>query len=429
MAPYSERVSHFDPCGRNQDCDKAINSKFNATSAANARMSAANRGSAKVSFWNSIRQRLEKFSLEIPRIGAIPVRPFATDSRYYSQAEHGRAQEALFEAEAEAEIACLERQLLDRQISTVAADGKPQAKPAVKDREPHRGRKYFRKVKFESLLIRNHISDPSPRQKQSRQVISQSPIRKHKSDLGPRQKNYGQAIQQSLIRTHLSQSGPLGRYVKDELRLPFPVNMLDRKMNADSAENNASESQLDIWKYHKSEAENETRKTREPRRVATDRNSPIRFISDRKTEDAHIEVQSKLGSESTGMSIEQNAELIEIRRYLSSGQTPKLPSIRVRNQRVPSTVVPIQRVPGFYVSKHSVAEKVVTAPEGSLLIRTHSVGSRSQEPASDLSHPTRAGDIQEIKPDSPKDQARELHSRYSLRSLHENSPSKDSRTS
>ena len=418
MAPYSEGVSHFNPRGRNQDCNEATNSKFNATSAANARMSAANRRSAKVSFWNGIRQRLEKFSLDIPRIGAIPVRPFATDSRCYSQAEHGRAQEALFEAEAEADIASLERQLRDHQTSTVAAGGKPQAKPGVEDQEPHGGRKYFRQVKTKSL-IRNHVPDSSPRQKQSRQVISKSPIRKHKSDLGPRQKSYRRAIQQSLIRTHLSQSGPLGRYVKDEQRLPFPVNMLDRKINADSAENYASESQLDIWKYHKSKAENDTRKTREPHRVATDRNYPIRFISDRKTEAAHIEVPSKLGSESSGMSIEQNAEPIEIRRHLSSGQTPKLPS----------TVVRVQRVPGFYVSKHFMAEKVVTTPESNLLIRTHSVGGRSQEPASDLSHPTSAGDIQEIKPGSPKDQARELHSRYSLRSLHETSPSKDSRTS
>ena len=247
-------------------------------------------------------------------------------------------------------------------------------------------------------------------------MISQSPIRKKK---GPRQKNYRQAIQQSLIRIHLFQSGPLGRYVKDKQRLPFPVNMLDRKMNADSTENNASESQLDIWKYHKSEAENETRKTREPRRVATDRNSPIRFISDRKTEDAHIEVPSKLGSELSGMSIEQNAEPKEIRRHLSTGQTPKLPSTRIR----------IQRVPGFYVSKHPVAEKVVTTPESNLLIRMHSVGGRFHESASDLSHPTSAADNREIKPDSPKDLARELHSRYSLRSLHEISPSRDSRTS
>ena len=392
MAPYSEGVSHFDPRGRNQDCNKATNSKFSTTSAANARMSAANRGSAKGSCWNGIRQRLENFSLDIPKIGAIPVRLFATDSRYYSQAENGRAQEALFEAEAEAEIASLERQLRDRQASTVAAI-------RVISQSP----------------IRNHTSALGPRQKQSRQVKSQSPIRKQKSELGPPQKNYRQAIQQSLIRSHLSQSGPLGRYVKDEQRLPFRVNMLDRKMNADSAENNASESQLHIWKYHKSEAENETRKTREPRRVTTDRNSLIRFIADRKTDDAHIEVPNKLGSESSGKSVEHNAQPIELRRHLSSGQPPKLPS----------TVVRIQRVPGFYVSKHHVAEKVIKTPESKLIIRTHTVGGRSQESVSDLSHPTSVGNIQEIKPDSSRDQARELHSRYSLRSLHEISPGKD----
>ena len=416
MAPYSKGVSHFDLRARNQDCNKATVSQLDATSAANARMSAANRGSAKVSFWNGIRQRLEKFFLDIPRIGAIPLRPFATDSRCYSQAEYGRAQEALFEAEAEAEIASLERQLRDRQTSTVATDGKPKTKPGIEDQAPHGGRTYFRQVKNEPL-IRKIISGSSPGQKQSRQVTSQSPIRKHKSDLGSRQKNYYQAIQESLIRKHLSQSGPLGRYVKDEQRLSFPANMLDRKMNADSAENNASESQLDIWKYHKSEAENETRMTREPRRVATDRNFPIRFISDMKTEDAHIEVPSKLGSESSGMSIEQNAEPIEIRRHLSSGQTPKLLSRVVRTQRIPSKVVRIQRVPSFSVSKHHVAEKVVSTPESNLLIRTHSVGGRSQELASDLSHPTSAGNIHEIKPSSPRDQARELHSRYSLRSI------------
>lgn len=394
-APYSGGVSQSDVRGHNQDYNKATSLEFNATSAVNARMSAANRGSAKVSFWNGSRQGLEKFSLDIPKIGAIPMRPFATVSSCYSQAEHGRTQEALFEAEAEAEIASLERQLRDSQTSTVAADGKPQAKAGGEDQESQRERKYFRQVTTKSL-IRNNISDSSPRQKHSRQVI-----------------------QQSLIRKHLSQSGPLGRYVKDEQRLPFPVNMLDRKMNADSAENNHSESQLDVWKYRKSEAENETRKTREPRRVATDRNSPIRFISDRKTEDAHIEVPSMLGSESLGMSIEQNAEPIGVRRYLSSGRTPKLPS----------TVERIRYVPGLYISKHVVAEKVVTTPESNLLIRKNSVGGRSQEPASDLSHPTSPGDIQEIKPGSPRDQARELHSRYSLRSLHEISAGKDSRTS
>ena len=417
MAPYSEGVSHFDVRGRSQDCNKATNSKFNATSVASARMRAANRGSAKVSLWNGIRQRLEMFSLDIPRLAAIPVRPFATDSRCYSQAEHGKAQEALFEAEAEAEIASLERQLRDRQTSTVAANGKSQSKPGVEDQEPHVVRKYFLQVKTESL-IRKIIPDSSLQQKQSRRVISQSPIGKAKSDLGPRQENY-RRVQQLLIRKHLSQLGSLGRYVKDEQRLPLPVNMLERKMNAASAENNAPKSQLDIWKYHKSKRENETRKTREPRRVATDRNSPIRFISDRKTEDAHIEVPSKLGSESLGMSIEQNAEPREIRRHLSSGQTPKLPS----------TVVRIQRVPGFYVSKHPVAEKVVTTPESNLLVSKYNVDGRSQHPTSNLSHPTRVGDIQEIKPDSPKDRARELHSRYGLRSLHEIPPSKDSRMS
>lgn len=406
IAACSEGVNVRDP---NQECEKATSSEFNATSAANGRMTAANRGSAKVSFWNRIRQRLKRVSLGIPRIGAIPVRSFATDSRCYSQAEHGGTHEALFEAEAEAEFASPECQLRDRQTSAVAADGKPQAKPGIEDQELHRRRKYFRQVKTESL-IRKNISDSSPRQ---------SPTRKHKSDLGPRQNDHRQVTQQSLIRKHISMSGPLGRYVKDEQRLPFPVNMLDRKMNAHSAGNNASGSQLDISKYYNSEAENETRKTREPRRVATDRNSPIRFISDRKTEDAHIEVPSKLGSESSAMSIEQNTKSIEIRRHLSSGQTPKLPS----------TVVPIQRVPGFCVSKHLVAEKEVTRPESNLLNRTHSVDRRSQGPASDLSHPTSAGDIRQIMPDSPKDQARELHSRYSLRSLQESSPEKDSGTS
>ena len=384
MAPYSPGVSHFGVRGRNQDCNKATNSKFNATSAANARMSAANRGAAKVSLWNGIRQRLEMFSLDFPKLGAIPVRPFATDPRCYSQAEHGKAQEALFEAEAEAEIASLERQLRDRQTAIVAAKGKSGV------------RRYFRQVKTESP-IRKIIPDSSPQQKQSGQVKSRSPIREHKSDLGSRQEN-NRLIRKSLIRKHFSELGPLGRYVKDEQKLPFPVDMLERKMNADSAKNNAPKSQLDIWMYHKGEGENETRKTREPRRVATDRNSPIRFISDRKTEDAHIKVPSRLGSESSGMSIEQDAEPMEIRRYLSSGQTPELPSTVVRI--VPaSTGVRIQRVPGFYVSKHSVADKVS------------------------------AGDIQKIKPDSPKNRARELHSKYSLRSLHDIPPSTDSRTS
>ena len=391
MAACSEGVSHINVRDHNQECEKATSSKFNTTSVANGRMIAANRGSAKVSFWHRIRQRLEEFSLGIPRVGAIPVRPFATNSRFYSPAEHEGTQEALFEAEAEAEIASLERQLRDRQTSAVAADGKPQPKPGGEDQELHGVRKYFRKVKPESL-IRKNISDPSPRQ---------SPTRKHKPDLGPRPKDYRQVTQQSLIRKHISMTGPFGRYLKDEQRLPFPVNMLDRKMNARSAGNNASGSQLDISKYYNSEAENETRKTREPRRVATDRNSPIRFISDRKTDDAHIEVPSKLGSESLAMSIKQNAEPIEIRRHLSSGQTRKLPS----------TVVRIQRVPGFYVSKHHVAEKEVTTPGSNFLDRTHSVDREFREPAGDLPHPTA------IKRDSPKYQARELHSRYSLRSL------------
>ena len=413
MAACSEGVSHINVPDHNQESENATSSKFNATSVANGRMTAANRRSAKVSLWHRIRQRLEGLSLGIPRTGAILVRPFATDSRFYSQAEHERTQEALFKAEAEAEIASLERQLRDRQTSAVAVDGKPQPKPGGEDQELHGVRKYFRQVKVESLIRRN-ISDPSPRQ---------SPIHKHKSDLGPRPKDYRQVTQQSLIRKHISMTGPFGRYVKDEQRLPFPVDMLDRKMNARSAGNNASGSQLNISKYYNSEAENETRKTREPRRVATDRNSPIRFISDRKTDDAHIEVPSKLGSESSAMSIKQNAEPIEIRRHLYSGQGQKRPSTVLSIQRVPSIVVPIQRVPGFFVSKHYVAEKEVTTPGSNLLDRTHSVDREFREPASDLPHPTA------IKRDSPKYQARELHSRYSLRSLQEISPENDSRTS
>ena len=218
-------------------------------------------------------------------------------------------------------------------------------------------------------------------------------------------------------------TGPFGRYVKDEQRLPFPVDMLDRKMNARSAGNKACGSQPNVSKYYNSEAEKETRRTREPRRVATNRNLPIRFISDRRTDDVHIEVPSKLGSESSAMKIEQNAEPIAIRRHLYSGQGHKRSSTVLGIQRVPSIVVPIKRVPGLFVSKYYVAEKEVTTPGSNLVDRTHSLDREFREPASDLPHPTA------IKRDSPRYQARELHSRYNLRSLQEISHENDSRTS
>ncbi len=456
MAPHREEVNHFDVRSRDQDCKTTTNSRVNTTSAANARMSAANRGSAKMSFWNGITQRLQSLSLDIAKIGATPARPFATNSHCHSQAEPGKPQEALFEAEAGAEAASLERQLENLRIPTVAlndvddnsagfaekiaklrpqlralksnssksedaeaqapsggrvrlrvvrsqkrhapmeryrvryvvtrslvaAEEKPQAKPGVEDQEPHGGQKYFRQVTSQ-LLIRRHVG----------------------------------------FRRHVG-LGPLGRNVKDGQRLHPPNDMLFHKVNVESAENNASEPQLEIREYHKSEAGKGTKTSRRPRKNAIDRSSPIRFISDTETEDAHIEGTNKLGSELSAKSIELDIEPIEIRRHLSSGQAPKLPSTVKRIQRVPSTLRRIRHVPGFYVSKHAAAEKLVTNPEGNLLIRKHGVGRRSEERPSDVPHSTSAPEIQEIKPNSPKGQARELHSRYRFTSLHDSSPKK-----
>ena len=443
MAPYGEEASDFDVRSRDRDCKKATNSQVNYTSAAKARMSAANRGSAKVSFWNGITRRLQSLSLDVPKIGAISVRPFATDSHHYSQTEPGKSQEALLEAEAEAEAASLEKQLQNLQIPTVAFDDVDESSAGFaekiaklgprlralrpnpsksKDSEaqvPSRGRVRLRVVRsqkrrtpMEQSRIR-YVQRGLKRYIPTKSVVTRSSVAADEKpqakpgveDQEPHggQKYFRQVTSQPLFRKHIS---------KDEERLPSPVDMLFRKMNAESAENNASESQLDNGKYHKTKAE-ETKNSRGTRKDAIDPVSPIRFISDPETENAHIEVPNRLGSELSVKTIEQGVERIEIRRHLSFGQAPKLPF----------TVRRIRRVPTLHVSKHAVAEKTVTTPEGNLLIRKHGVGSRSQERPNDLSHSTSASETQE-RPGSPRDQARELHRKYGFTSLHDHSPEK-----
>ena len=453
-APHSEGVNRFDLRSRDRDCETTTKSRANDTSAANERMSAASRGSAKMSFWNGITQRLQSLSLNIHKICAIPVRPFATDARCYSQTEPGKSQEALFEAEAEAEAASLERQLENLQIPTVALDDvddnsaglakkiaklrpqlralksnqskseDPEAQAPSGERVPLRVvRAQKRHAPMESspvrymqpLLLRyiptNHIvtrsfvaADEKPQAKHS--------VEDQKSRGG--QNHFDQVTSQPLIRTHLSHLGPLGRYVKDGQSLPPPSDLSFRQVNAVLAETNASKSQLEIGKYHESEAGEETKTSRGPRKNANNPSSPIRFISETETEDAQIEVPSNLGSQLSEKSTELDVEPIEIRRHLSSGQAPKLPS-RLRH---------IRRIPEFRVSKHAAAEKMITTREGNLLIRKHGVGPRPEERPIDLSHSTSAAEIQEFKPDSPKDQARELHSKYSFTSLQDMSPQK-----
>ena len=463
MAPHIEEVNHFDVRSCDEDGKKTTNKQVNAISAANARMSAANRGSAKMSFWNGVTQRLQGLSLDIPKTSTVPVRPFATDSHCYSHAGPGKSQEALFEADAEAEAASLERQLQHLQIPTVALNDdddnsagfaekiaklRPQLRalksnPSKSEdpeaQAPSGGRVRLRVVRSQ----KRHASMAQSRvryiQRNLTRYIPNKPIVTRSmvaADEKPQakpgvedeephggQKYFRQVTNQPPIRRHVSNSGPLGRYVNDGQRFPPPVDMMFRKVNPNSAvmfrkvtpnsaENNASESQLEIGEYHKSEAGEGTKTSGGPGKNAIDPSAPIRFISDTETEDAHIEVPDELGLELSEKSIELDVEPIEIHRHLSSGQAPKLPF----------TVRRIRRVPGFYVSKHTVADKMATSPEGYLLIRKHEVGPRSEERPSDLPHPTSAPETHKIKPDSPKDKARELHSKYSFTSLNDISP-------
>ena len=448
-APHSEEVNHFDLRSRDQDCETTTNSRANATSAANERMSAASRGSAKMSFWNGITQRLQSLSLNIHKIGATPVRPFATDARCYSQTETGKSQEALFEAEAEAEAASLERQLENLQIPTVALDDvddnsaglakkiaklrpqlralksnqskseDPEAQASSGERVPLRVvRAQKLHAPMESSPVR-YMQSPLTRYIPTNHIVTRSlvaadekPQAKQNQKSRGGQNHFDQVTSQPLIRTHLSHLGPLERYVKDGQSLPPPSDILSRKVDVVLAENYASKSQLEIGKYHESEAGEETKTSRGPRKNASNPSSPIRFISETETEDAHIEAPNKLGSELSERSTELDVEPMEIRRHLSSGQAPKLPS-RLRH---------IRRIPAFYVSKHAAAEKRITTREGNLLIRKHGVGPKPEEWPSDLSHSTSAAEIQEIKPHSPRYQARELHSKYSSTSLHNMSP-------
>lgn len=442
-APHSEEVRHFDLRSRHQDYKTGTNSRFNATSAANARMSAANRGSAEMGFWNGNTQRLQSLSLDIPKIGAIPVRPFATDAHCYSQAEPRRSQEALFEAEAEAEAASLERQLENLQIPTVALNDvddnsarfaekiaklRPQLR-ALKSNQSKSENPAAQAPGGERVPLRVVRSQKSHAPKETSRVRYMKPaLKRHIATeyIVPRsltaaekkhQAKHSVEYKEPLIRRHLSDLGPLGRYVREEQRLPPPTDMLFRKVNTVLAENKAFKSQLEIGEYHKSAAGEGTKTGRGPRKNASDPNSPIRFISNTETEDAHIEVPPKLSSELPEKSIELDVEPIEIRRHLSL-----LPSKVRYIRRVPSDYVSIQHVPGFYVSKHLAAEKMVTTQEGNLLIRKHTIGQKSEEPPSGLSHSINVPEIQESKPHSPKDQARELHSKYSSTSLHDMSP-------
>ena len=448
-APHSEEVNRFDLPSRDQNCETTANSRVNATSAANERMSAASRASAKMSFWNSITQRLQSLSLNIPKIGAIPVRPFATDAHCYSQAEPGQSQEALSEAEAEAEAASLERQLENLRIPTAALDnvdtnsagfaGKiaelrqrlralkskqskskdSEAHPPGRDRVPLRVvRAQMRRFPMESspvrykqsLLIKYNKTDHIVVKRYV--VADEKPQAKHIQKSRGGQNYFDQVTSQPLIRPHLPHLGRLGRYVKDGQSLPPPSDMSFRKMNVALAENNAFKSQLEIGKYHESEAGEETETSRGPCKNASNPSSPIRFISETETEDAHIKAPNKPGSELSEQSPELDVEPMEIRRHLSSGQTPKLPS-RVRR---------IRRIPGPYFSKYHVAEKMITTREGNLLIRKHGVGPKTEERPIDLSHSKSVIETQGTKPDSPKDQARELHSKYGFTSPHDVSP-------
>ena len=443
-APHSEEINRFDLPSRDQHCETTANSRVNAPSAANERMSAASRGSAKMSFWNGIMQRLS-LSLNIPKVGAIPVRPFATDAHCYSQAEPGQSQEALSEAEAEAEAKAtsLERQLENLRIPTVALDdvntdsagfaGKiaklrqqlralkskqskskdSEAHPPGRDRVPLRVvRAQMRRFPMESspvryqksLLIRYNKTDHIAVKRYV--AADEKSQAKHNQKSRGGQNHFDQVTSQPLIRTHLSHLGPLGRYVKDEQSLPPPSDMLFRKTNVVLAENNASNSRLETGKYHESETGEKTKTSGGPRENASNPSSPIRFISEAETEDAHIKPPNKLGSELSEKSPELDVEPMAIRRHLSSGQAPKLPS-RLKH---------IRRIPGPYFSKYHVAEKMIITREGNPLIRKHGVGPKPEERPIDLSHST---SVKETKPDSPKDQARELHSKYSFTSPHD----------
>ena len=444
-APHSEEINRFDLPSRDQHCETTANSRVNAPSAANEQMTAASRGSAKMSFWNGITQRLS-LSPNIPKVGAIPVRPFATDAHCYSQAEPGQSQEALSEAEAEAKAASLERQLENLRIPTVALDdvdtnsagfaGKiaklrqqlralkskqskskdSEAHPPGRDRVPLRVvRAQMRRFPMESspvryqksLLIRYNKTDPIVIERYV--AADEKPQAKHNPKSRGGQNHFDQVTSQPLIGTHLSHLGPLGRYVKDGQSLPPPSDTLIRKTNMVLAENNPSNSQLETGKYHESEAGEETKTSRGPRKNASNPSSPIRFISEMETEDAHIKPPNKLGSELSEKSSELDVEPIEIRRHLSSGQAPKLSS-RLKH---------IRRIPGPYFSKYHVAEKMIITREGNPLIRKHGVGPKPEERPIDLSHSTSVTKIQETKPDSPKDQARELHSKYGFTSPHD----------
>ena len=452
MASHSEEANHFDVRGHDQDCKATTNSQLNATSAAYARMSAANRATAKMRVWNGITQSLQGLPLNIPKIGAIPGRPFATYSHCYSQAGAGKSQETLFEAEAEAEAASLEGQLKDLQIPTVALDDlddnsavlaekiaklRPQLRALrpnpSKSEEPEArapsGRRGLLRVvrsqKRQAPMKRSLVRYSQPgvtryipsKNSVTRSLVAADEKPQAKHGVEDQESRGGlkysdQMTSQPLIRTHLSIVGPLGRYKEDGQRLPPPTDMLFRKVNAVLAENNASESQLEIRKSENSEAGEGIKTSRGPRKNASDPSPPIRFISDTETEDAHIEVLNKLNSNLSERSIEPDVEPIEIRRHLSSGQAPKLPS----------TVKRVRRIPGFNIFKHAVAEKMATTQEENLLIRKHGVGPRSEERPGYLSHSTSAPEIQGNVLSSPKDQARELHSKYNFTSLHEISP-------
>ena len=360
MAPRRGEANHFDVRSRNQDCKKATNSQVNATSAANARMSTANRISSNASFRNGITQRLQSLSPDLPKIGAMPMRLFATDSHCYSQTESGISQEALFEAEADVEADSLQRQLRNLRSPTVVLDDVDESSTGLAEkvarlrpqsRAPSGGRVRLRMVKSEG----GRTPPERPRIRKIRRAL-------------PRYISIRSVVTRSMVAAA-------------------------EKPQAKSGE---------------------TKKSRKPRKNVIGPISPIRFISNTKTEDTHIEIPNKSGSELSEKSIEHDVEPIQIRRYLSSGEAQKLPSIASR----------IRRVPGLYVSKHAAAEKFATGPEGNLLVRKHGVNHRSQERASDLSHSTSAPDIQEFKSDSPRSQARELHSRYNFIPLHDSPPQK-----
>ncbi len=375
VAPHSEEFNQFDARSRKQDCNKATNPQPNATSVANGRMSTPNRRPANVSFGNGITQRLQSLSPDIPKTGAIPVRLFATDSHCYSQTGSGKSQVALFEAEADAEAVSLERQLRNLQIPSVALDN-------VDDSSTGLAEKLAR--------LRPQLRALQPN--------------KSKSEGPQAQATSGGRVRVRVVRSQ-GRRTPIERS-----RIRYIRRALPRYKPVDTRSLVAAD--------EKPQAKpGETKKSREPHKNAIDPITPIRFISNTKTEDTHIEVPSKSGSELSEKSIEQDVEPIQIRRHLSFGEARQLP--------IP--VSRIRRVPGVYFTKHVAAEKKATNPEGDLLIRKYGVNHRSQERASDLPHSTSAPDIQEIKSDSPKDQARELHSKYSLLSLHDTPPKETSR--